>query len=138
MEQYIKKSALVTEIKRRIDEINQFGKKASYEVGLLDAYKIILYFIDHLEVKEVELKKETLCDKCKKTQPSHSCQDITALGRCALEKQNEQNSSWSDEDNAVLDALIRTLEGEEDIYVAPYLAVKCLKSLKDKVQPQNT
>lgn len=35
-------------------------------------------------------KKETLCDKCKKTQPSHSCQDITALGRCALEKQGEQ------------------------------------------------
>lgn len=35
-------------------------------------------------------QKETLCDKCKKTQPSHSCQDITALGRCALEEQGEQ------------------------------------------------
>ena len=35
-------------------------------------------------------QKETLCDKCKKAQPSHSCQDITALGRCALEKQGEQ------------------------------------------------
>lgn len=35
-------------------------------------------------------QKETLCDKCKKTQPSHSCQDIAALGRCALEKQGEQ------------------------------------------------
>jgi hypothetical protein len=34
-------------------------------------------------------QKETLCDKCKKTQPYHSCQDITALGRCALEKQGE-------------------------------------------------
>jgi hypothetical protein len=32
--------------------------------------------------------KETLCEKCKKAQPSHSCQDITALGRCAVE--NEQ------------------------------------------------
>lgn len=35
-------------------------------------------------------QKETICDKCKKEQPSHSCQDITALGRCALEKQGEQ------------------------------------------------
>jgi hypothetical protein len=30
-------------------------------------------------------QKETLCDKCKKEQPSHSCSDITALGRCYLE-----------------------------------------------------
>jgi hypothetical protein len=35
-------------------------------------------------------QKETLCDKCKKAQPSHSCQDITALGRCALENQGVQ------------------------------------------------
>ena len=136
MEQYIKKSALVTEIKRRIGEINQFGIKKSYEVGLIDAYKIILYFLDTLEVKELDLKKETLCDKCKKAQPSHSCQDITALGRCALEKQEEQKSSWSDEDNAVLDALIRRLEGE-DVYVSPHLAAECLKSLKALI-PQNT
>lgn len=34
---------------------------------------------------------DTFCDKCRKTQPSHSCQDITSLGRCALEKQGEQN-----------------------------------------------
>ena len=38
-------------------------------------------------------QKETLCDKCNKEQPSHSCQDITALGRCALEKQGEQKSA---------------------------------------------
>ena len=36
-------------------------------------------------------QEETLCDKCRKEQPSHSCQDITALGRCALEKQGEKN-----------------------------------------------
>lgn len=35
-------------------------------------------------------KKETLCDKCRREQPSHSCQDITELGRCALEKQGEK------------------------------------------------
>lgn len=38
-------------------------------------------------------RKETLCDKCRKKQPSHSCQDITELGRCALEKQDEQKPS---------------------------------------------
>lgn len=86
------------------------------------------------EVKQGE-QKETLCDKCRKANPSGSCQDITALGRCALEKQNEQNPAWSDEDNAVLDALIRRLEGE-DVYISPHLAVECLKSLKDRVQPQ--
>ena len=44
-------------------------------------------------IKEHGEQKETLCDKCKKSQPSHSCQDITALGRCALEKQGEQKSN---------------------------------------------
>ena len=39
-------------------------------------------WIDWLE-KQGE--QETLCDKCKKVQPSHSCQDITALGRCVME-----------------------------------------------------
>jgi len=43
----------------------------------------------------------------------------------------EQKPAWSEEDDAVLDALIRHLEGE-DIHVSPHLAVKCLKSLKDR------
>lgn len=30
-------------------------------------------------------ERETLCDKCRKEHPSHSCQDITALGRCNVE-----------------------------------------------------
>ena len=62
--------------------------------------------------------------------------DKDSLIEGTKEKQEEQKSSWSDEDEAVLDALIRVLEGKEDIYVAPYLAVKCLKSLKDRVQLQ--
>ena len=53
MKQYIDKDALMAEIERRIDEVNQIGK-ASYEVGLFDAYKIILSFIDTFDVKEVE------------------------------------------------------------------------------------
>lgn len=36
-------------------------------------------------------QKETLCDKCKKEQPSHSCQDITALGRCYIDDMNTAN-----------------------------------------------
>ena len=43
--------------------------------------------------------------------------------------------NWSEEDEAVLDALIRRLEGE-DVYVSPHLAVECLKSLKGRVQPK--
>ena len=42
-------------------------------------------------------QKETSCDRCKKAQPYHSCQDITELGRCylELEKQSEHNSTNS-------------------------------------------
>lgn len=47
--------------------------------------------------------------------------------------QLQQKQEWSEGDKAVLDALIRKLEGE-DIYVSPYLAVECLKSLKYRVQ----
>ena len=38
---------------------------------------------------EKQGEQETLCDKCKKSQPSHSCQDITALGRCAVEHEQK-------------------------------------------------
>ena len=57
MKAYIDKTALIAEIERRIDEVNQIDK-ASYEVGLFDAYKIILSFLDTLEVKEVDAEKE--------------------------------------------------------------------------------
>lgn len=40
--------------------------------------------------------------------------------------------NWSEKDEAVLDALIRRLEGE-DIHVSPHLAVECLESLKGRV-----
>ena len=101
---------------------------------------------------------DVLCDKScttlnKDTQPNFEIVDIrNGLYICdkgsfpisqqdnyeLVAKKIEQNLAWSDEDEAVLDALIRTLEGEEDIFVAPYLAVKCLKSLKDRVQQQST
>lgn len=43
------------------------------------------------ELEKQGEQKETLCDKCKKAQPSHSCQDITALGRCYIEGMNTSN-----------------------------------------------
>ena len=52
----IDKDALVAEIESRINELSQL-EKASYEVGLFDAYKIILSFLDTLEAKEVDLDK---------------------------------------------------------------------------------
>ena len=40
---------------------------------------------------EKQGKQKTICAKCKKEHPSHFCQDISALGRCALE--HEQKSA---------------------------------------------
>lgn len=61
-----------------------------YQSGYNDGYK---HGIE--DVKQGE-QKETLCDKCRKEQPSHSCQDITSLGRCALEKQGEKTINQPD------------------------------------------
>ena len=58
------------------------------EVGKLVPIKTSEHYDAWLE-KQGE-QKETLCDKCRKEQPSHSCQDITELGRCALENQGKQ------------------------------------------------
>ena len=51
-------------------------------------------FISFFKKKMLEKQgepKETLCDKCRKEHPSHSCQDITALGRCYIEGINMSN-----------------------------------------------
>ena len=53
----IDKDKVVAELERRIGELFTLDK-ASYEIGLYDAYKIILSFLDTLEVKEVDLEKE--------------------------------------------------------------------------------
>jgi len=68
-------------------------------------------------------QKETPCDKCKGEQPSHSCQDITELGRCYLEheKQREQkpvtinNVQWAEltwEDINTLERIINNVHSE--------------------------
>ncbi len=53
----IDKDALIAEIERKLGELSQL-EKASYEIGLYDAYKIVLSFLNTLEVKEVDLEKE--------------------------------------------------------------------------------
>ena len=75
-----------SEDERMMNQLHSWMK----EFGGAEEYteKVYLWLKGLLEKQGKQ--KETLCDKCKKTQPSHSCQDITALGRCALEKQGEQ------------------------------------------------
>lgn len=72
--------------------MDNFENIKDYHIGCNDVSDIVLNAIidayNWLE-KQGE-QKETLCDKCRKEQPSHSCQDITSLGRCALEKQGER------------------------------------------------
>lgn len=65
MTQYIDKSALVAEIERRIKSINscpfiyaELGSEKLDE-GELNAYNEMLSFINTLEVKEVDLEKES-------------------------------------------------------------------------------
>lgn len=46
---------------------------------------------------EKQGKQETLCDKCRKEHPSHSCQDITELGRCSVEHGQKSDNSYCQE-----------------------------------------
>ena len=57
MEQYIKKSALVAEIEKKI-RTEQGYSSGDEECGYRDCAKEILSFLDTLEVKEVDLEKE--------------------------------------------------------------------------------
>ena len=57
MEQYINKSALVSEIEKRITETMQFTFN-QFRGGQINAFKGVLKILDTLEVKEVDLKNE--------------------------------------------------------------------------------
>ena len=69
MEQYIKKSEIVAEIERRIKECDKLGDAAAdnnlsntlqANELLIRQYISLLYFLDTLEVKEVDLEEESL------------------------------------------------------------------------------
>ncbi len=67
---------------------------------------------------EKQGEQETLCAKCKKSQPSHSCQDITALGRCAVEHEQKpadnkprfQEGDWVIDGLGIVHQIIRVVE----------------------------
>lgn len=88
---------------------------------------------DILAWLEKQGNQESLCDKCRKEQPSHSCQDITALGRCALEKQGEQKSSWSEEDEKIYQSIIDDTVQENQL---DGNQITWIKFLKNRVQSQ--
>ena len=59
MEQYISKSALVTELNRLIAELVEEGKDTMFEQGRISAFEDVKVFINHtLEVKEEPASKD--------------------------------------------------------------------------------
>ena len=95
---------LFTEELKQIVEIENEDERVRKEI--IETFKnlgdgkipVDINYADIFTWLEKQGKKETLCDKCRKEHPSHSCQDITALGRCALEKQDEQKQKQYDID----------------------------------------
>ena len=66
--------------------MDNFKNIKDYHIGCNDVSDIVLNaIIDTCNWLEKQGEQETLCDKCRKEHPSHSCQDITELGRCTLE-----------------------------------------------------
>ncbi len=64
----------------------------AYKLYIKNGYNVLTDEGNQVWLEKHGEQKETLCDKCRKEQPSDSCQDITALGRCALEYQDKQKS----------------------------------------------
>ena len=81
--------------------LNKYGCVAKSPSG---AFVNDVWVIDYDELAKLpkeELEKqgeqETLCDKCRKEHPSHSCQDITELGRCSVEHGQKSDNSYCQE-----------------------------------------
>jgi hypothetical protein len=82
------------EIGKQYEENYQIRKDIAtfifnYRGDIKDRAKWMNYLGIKVSFGEKQSKQETLCDKCNKEQPSHSCQDITALGRCAVEHEQK-------------------------------------------------
>lgn len=73
--------------------LNEYGCVAKSPSGALVSDVWVIDYDELIKLPKEEFEKqseqETLCDKRKKEQPSHSCQDITALGRCAVEHEQK-------------------------------------------------
>lgn len=76
-------------------------------------------------------QKETLCDKRRKEHPFHSCQDITELGRCAVE--HEQKPAWWSEEETYIEDIISCLEYlEREDTERQYNGDRCVNPMRYK------
>jgi len=73
-------------------EEDRYNTQYNWLKSIKDKYKDAVEY-DKARLEKQDEQKETLCDKCRREQPYHSCQDITELGRCVLEHQCEQKSN---------------------------------------------
>lgn len=128
-----------------IDSLQQEGyvtdaKIISEHLKLMNGEKVSMATMDGKQGEQ----KETLCDKCRREQPYHSCQDITELGRCALEHQSNQTSAWSEEEEAILKAIIQDIQerhpnamwkidASKTVAVSTKFIIKFLKSLNPQL-----
>ena len=83
---YISGFSLTGEQDRKLTRLYQDLKRVFFNGASFEN----MYSVDTSKEFEKQGEQENLCDKCRKEQPSHSCQDITALERCALERQKER------------------------------------------------
>lgn len=84
-------------------------------------------------------EQETLCDKCRKDHPSHSCQDITELGRCAVEHE-QKPAAWSEGDKrsltikdviSELEKIHNITKMDDDCYTGISKAIYTLKTINE-------
>ena len=89
----------------------------SYSEREIVSIKVLPY----VELLEKQGKQEALCDKCRKEHPSHSCQDITELGRCAVEHEQESTGKVKPKFN-IGDTIV-----EKDLDECGYGTIKDIK-----------
>ena len=71
-----------------LDQSQRGFPMLDYEGRIEEEVDFIINIAKNELKKEKQGEQETFCDKCIKEHPSNSCQDITELGKCAVE--NEQ------------------------------------------------
>ena len=81
--------------------LNKYGCVAKSPSGAIVSDVWVIDYDELTKLPKEELERqgeqETLCDKCRKEHPSHSCQDITELGRCAVEHEQKSDNSYCQE-----------------------------------------
>jgi len=94
MAKYINKDALIAEIERRIEEYKSMKIDSSYYDGMVASLEFLRdEFLDSLEVKEVDLKKESL-----------TWEDMLIIHRCIKDAMNYHLSAS------------QTIEGQQKVY----------------------